>query len=104
MQMSFSGRTHGKTVLIVLLLCATAFAQFAALTDSHTLHFTNDHCCLLCHIGVLPFLQPDAAMSAAPVVPVEWLPWNSDRVLFRDTLLVSRSTRAPPADFHLSAV
>ena len=95
MQMALSGRLSLRTALIVLLLCATAYAQFAALTDSHP-HVSNDHCCLLCHVGVLPFLQPDIAISAVPAEAVEWLPADPEIVPFDDTLLVCRSTRAPP--------
>jgi hypothetical protein len=101
--MALSGRAHFRA-LIVLALCAMAFAQFAALTDSHTPHVANDHCCLLCHIGVLPFLQPDSVLSAAPAAPIEWLPWSPDSVVFHDAYLGSRSSRAPPATFPLSNV
>ncbi len=96
--MALGGRAWVRTALIVLLLCATASAQFAALSDTHTPHFANDHCCLLCHIGVLPFLQPDTGATAAPGEPGEWLPFSPGTVFCQDAQLVSRSTRAPPAD------
>lgn len=102
--MALSGCASRRTALIVVLLCATVFAQFAALTDSHTPHYANDHCCLLCHIGVLPFLQSDSALSAAPAAPVEWLQRAPECVPFHDAFLVSRSSRAPPAAFPVSAV
>jgi hypothetical protein len=80
------------------------FAQFAALTDSHTPHFANDHCCLLCHIGVLPFLQPDSGVSDAPAARVQWLARDPECVLFHDAFLISRSSRAPPATLPVSTV
>jgi hypothetical protein len=96
MQMALGGRAKRRTVLIVLLLCAVSLAQFAALQDNHTLHFANDHCCLLCHVGVLPFLQPDTGISAAPAAPVEWLAFSPGSVFCQDALLVHRDSRAPP--------
>ncbi len=88
----------------MLLLCATVYAQLAALADSHKPHLQNDRCCLLCHSGVLPFLQADSDISTAPTATVEWLPRNPDRLLFHDAFLVSRSSRAPPRPTLDSAV
>jgi hypothetical protein len=104
MQMALSRCAPRRAFLIVLLLCATVYAEFAALSDSHAPHFPNDHCCLLCHIGVLPFLQPDSDFSAAQAAPIEWLASDPDCVQFHDAFLVSRSSRAPPATLSVSAV
>jgi len=91
-----SRHRRGNVALIVFLLCATVCAQSAALAGEHTPHHATDHCCLLCHIGVLPFLQAHVQVSIAPAAPVEWLAGTPDLGRMRDALLVSRSTRAPP--------
>jgi len=71
-------------------------AQSAALASEHHAHHATDHCCLLCHIGVLPFLQVASEMPVAPDAAVGWLTWEPGSGLFHDGLLVSKSSRAPP--------
>jgi len=102
--MALSSPASRRVAIFALVLCAMIFAQFAALTDSHTPHFANDHCCLLCHIGVLPFLQPDSAVSAAPATRVQWLARDFECVPFHDAFLISRSSRAPPTTLPVSIV
>jgi hypothetical protein len=51
---------HRKALLIVLLLCVTGVAQFAALVSERETHHASDHCCLLCHAGPLQFLEVSA--------------------------------------------
>lgn len=82
---------------VVFLLCATAYVQGAAFESAPEHHHSPDHCCLLCHIGPLPFLQASTCATAAPAVPVEWLVSNPNSESVHDILLAPSSSRGPPA-------
>jgi hypothetical protein len=88
---------HRKALLIVLLLCVTGLAQFAAMVGQPETHRSSDHCCLLCHVGPLPFLTASASSSVAPLFEVVWLTPTTDAAAAHDVLLPSSPARAPPA-------
>ena len=81
----------------MFLLCLMVYAQSVALFAPPETHHTSGHCCLLCHLGTLPFLQVTTGASVAPIVLVERLIPNSDFEASHDVLLTANSSRAPPA-------
>jgi len=88
--------TRSRVCVIVLLLCAF-FAQSSAFESEHQQHNSSQHCCLLCHIGPLPFVQAGAIATAEPLVAIAWLPPSDPRHRKHDVLPSSDSSRAPPA-------
>ena len=88
---------HRRALLIVLLLCVTGAAQFAALVSEPETHHASDHCCLLCHAGPLQFLQVSASTGLAPVFKVVWLTPTVEAAVARDVQLPASPARAPPA-------
>jgi hypothetical protein len=86
----------GRTLLVVLMICAFATAQFSALALENEHHHSSQHCCALCHVG-LPFLQPAVASSAPPLLSVVWLTASADQLAPHQALLAQASSRAPPA-------
>ena len=88
---------HRKALLIVLLLCVTGVAQFAALVSERETHHASDHCCLLCHAGPLQFLEVSASAGLAPVFEVVWLTPATEVATAHDVQLAASPARAPPA-------
>jgi hypothetical protein len=88
---------HRKALLIVLLLCVTGAAQFAALGSETETHHASDHCCLRCHVGPLPFLEASESSLVAPVFEVVWLAPATDVATLHDVQLPASPARAPPA-------
>jgi hypothetical protein len=88
---------HRKALLIVLLLCVTGIAQYAALGSERESHHASDHCCLRCHIGPLQFLGATASPAIAPVFEVVWLTPAAEVATAQDFGLPATPARAPPA-------
>jgi hypothetical protein len=88
---------HRRALLIVLLLCVTGIAQFAALASERETHHASDHCCLLCHAGPLAFLEVSASAGVAPVFEVVWLTPATVVATAHDVQLPASPARAPPA-------
>jgi hypothetical protein len=88
---------HRKALFIVLLLCVTGVAQFAALVGEPESHHTSDHCCLLCHMGPLHFLEASVSVGPAPVFAVVWLTPAADVAMVHEVQLPFSPARAPPA-------
>lgn len=86
-----------RTLLVFLLLCVTVYAQSAALLAAIEPHHATGHCCVLCHVGSLPFLEIASIGSVAPIVILEGFVANSDFASSHDVLLGTNSSRAPPA-------
>jgi hypothetical protein len=86
----------GRLLIILLLLCVTVVAQSSALAAQSESHHSPDHCCLLCHVGPLPFLQASVAASFAPVFQVVWLAPPAQFETTSDVLVVPSPSRAPP--------
>jgi len=86
-----------RTLTVLFLLCVVVFAQSAALLSAIEPHHATGHCCILCHIGSLPFVESASPASVAPNVIVERLIPNPDTKSWHDVLLNSNSSRAPPA-------
>ena len=88
---------HRKALFIVLLLCVTGLAQFSALIGQPENHRSSDHCCLLCHVGPLPFLEASASSAIAPVFEMVWMTPVTGAATTHDAFLPSSPARAPPA-------
>jgi|SRR5271157_154027 len=83
--------------VILLLLCVTVLAQSSALAAQSESHHAPDHCCLLCHVGPLPFLQHSVSAVLAPVFQMVWLAPPAHFETTSDVLVVPSPSRAPPA-------
>jgi hypothetical protein len=88
---------YRKALFVILLLCVTGVAQFAALVGEPESHHSADHCCLLCHMGPLHFLEASASAGLAPVFAVVWLTPATESATAHDVQLPSSPARAPPA-------
>ena len=88
---------HRKALFIVLLLCVTGIAQMAALVGEPESHHSADHCCLLCHMGPLHFLQASTSTGLAPVFAVVWLTPAAEEATAHDVQLPFSPARAPPS-------
>jgi hypothetical protein len=86
-----------RYALALLLLCAVTVGQSAALTSEHVRHQAQDHGCLVCYAGALPFLQSSTAAPLAPVLRIAWLESAPDFEATHDARPATRSSRAPPA-------
>jgi len=87
-----------RTLAVLFLLCLMVCAQTAAVFASVEPHHATGHCCVLCHIGSIPFLETAARAFFAPIVVVERLIHNPDFEASHDVLLTANSSRAPPAN------
>jgi hypothetical protein len=86
-----------RLLVVLLLLCVTMVAQYSALSAQSESHHSPDHCCLLCHVGPLPFLQTSVAAAMAPLFQVVWLAPQARFETTSDVRLVPSPSRAPPA-------
>lgn len=86
-----------KAFAVLFLLGLMLFAQLAVLFAQPEAHQADGHCCVLCHLGSLPFLQVAAGPPASPMVVVERVIPNRAIESLRDVLLSLNSSRAPPA-------
>ncbi len=85
-----------RCALVLILLCAVAVVQSAALTSEHEQHRATDHGCLVCVAGSLPFLEPSTGAPLAPVLRIQWLESAPDFETANDARITERSSRAPP--------
>jgi hypothetical protein len=95
--MTWRARTRIRYALALLLLCAVTVGQSAALTSAHVQHQAQDHGCLVCYAGSLPFLQSSTGAPLAPVLRIAWLESPPDFEATHDSRPAARSSRAPPA-------
>jgi len=78
-------------------VCLTLLGQSLALDSQEESHHAPDHCCLLCHVGPLPFLQTTPTATVTPVFLVVWLAPTPDFEPAPTALLFATSSRGPPA-------
>jgi hypothetical protein len=90
-------RGIARSSLVLLLLYAVVCAQTAPLSAEHCHQNPSHHCCGLCHVGPLPFLQPVLAVALAPIIALAWLASASDLDSPHQVLLSAGSSRAPPS-------
>jgi hypothetical protein len=86
-----------RTLLVMLLVCLTLCGQSSTLASQRESHHTPDHCCLLCHVGPLPFVQTTVTATVMPIFPVAWLAPIPDFETAHQVLLSASSSRGPPA-------
>ena len=86
-----------RLLVVLLLLCVTLVAQSSALSAQSESHHSPDHCCLLCHVGPLPFLQTSVSATLTPHFQMVWLAPQADAEAPSDRQLLPRPSRAPPA-------
>ena len=84
-------------LLVLLLLSAVICAQATSLLSEQLHQHSSQHCCGLCHIGPLPFLQPAVAAYIAPVLAAARFEWSHKLDAPHDVMLTAGYTRAPPA-------
>jgi hypothetical protein len=82
---------------VAFLLAVMVCGQAVALVSEHQHHHSSQHCCALCHVGQLPFLQPAGSAAMAPVVSTVWLAWSAGADTPHEVFLSAGSSRAPPA-------
>lgn len=95
--MTRGARRRIQYALALLLLCAVTAGQTAALTAPHEQHQAQDHGCLVCLAGSLPFLQASIGVPEVPVLRIAWLESTPDFEAKHDARPTARSSRAPPA-------
>ena len=83
--------------IVLLLLCVTVLAQSSSLSAQSESHHSPDHCCLLCHVGPLPFVQTSISAALAPVFQTVWLAPAAQFETTSDVLVIPSPSRAPPA-------
>jgi hypothetical protein len=92
-----AGQFRVRAPLILLLVLLTLCGQSLALTSQEESHHAPDHCCLLCHLGPLPFLQTTVAATLTPIFQAAWLAPTSDFEAAHQMPVFAGSPRAPPA-------
>ncbi len=83
--------------MVLFLLCVTVLAQSSALAGQTESHHSPDHCCLLCHVGPLPFLQTSVSAKLTPLLRVVWLAPPTSFEATADVRIVPSPSRAPPS-------
>jgi hypothetical protein len=84
-------------MLVLLLVCLTLRGQSLAFASQEESHHAPDHCCALCQVGPLPFLQTTVTAAVAPVFVVAWLATSPDFEPAHQAPLFATSSRGPPA-------
>jgi hypothetical protein len=95
--MTVRWRASRRHACIWLLLCLVLLAQSAGFAAANEQHHSQDHCCLLCHAGPLPFLHSNVSAVVAPVFCTVWLESTPNIISTHEVLLSTSSSRAPPA-------
>lgn len=94
--MAGRGTTRTGWITLVLFVCLVVFAQSASLSAQFESHHATDHCCLLCHVGAIPFLQVAVASRLTPVFREVWFAPPVDVVMAGESVPLIRASRAPP--------
>lgn len=95
-QAARNGQLFRRILPVLLLVCLTLLGQALALASQEESHHAPDHCCLLCHVGPLPFVQSIVTATVTPVFLVAWLAPAPDFELAHFALLFASSSRGPP--------
>jgi len=86
-----------RTLFVLFLVFLTLHGQSLALASQEESHHASDHCCLLCHVGPLPFLQTTVSATVTPIFLVAWLAPAPDFEPTCQAPLFACSSRGPPA-------
>lgn len=95
--MTHERQRHRRLVTALLVICLAVFAQSVALSGQRGPHHSPDHCCLLCHVGPLPFLQAGDSAVLPSALKVVWLALTPPFETSSDVRRIPRPSRAPPA-------
>jgi hypothetical protein len=95
--MTLRCRGEGRHVFVLLLLCLVLVAQSTGFASANEEHHSQDHCCLLCHVGPLPFLHTNISAVVVPAFCMVWLESAPDFIPTHEVFLSTSSSRAPPA-------
>jgi hypothetical protein len=87
-----------RTIGLLVLLCFTVLGQWCALDAQHQQHRSDEHCCLLCHIGPQATLDTVETVYRAPVFSVAWITPAAPGERPLQAPVFHTSSRAPPAD------
>ena len=87
-----------RTIGLLVLLCLTVLGQWCALDAQHQQHRSDEHCCLLCHIGPQATIDSVAPIYRAPVFSADWITPPSEDARPRPAAVFHTPSRAPPAD------
>jgi len=96
-QAAGGGPRSVRTLLVLLLVCVILLSQSLALASQEESHHGPDHCCLLCHVGPLPFLQTTVTATVTPIFLVAWLAPTPDFEPAHLVPLFTTASRGPPA-------
>jgi hypothetical protein len=83
-------------LFVFLLLYLAIWAQSSALTSRPGPHHAPDHCCPLCQVGLLPYVQPAIAFVVTPAFLSVWRAPTPDFGPAHEVLVAAGSSRAPP--------
>jgi hypothetical protein len=100
--MGSQGTTRRGNAVFVFLVCLLIFGQSASLAAQFESHHADEHCCLLCHVGALPFLQVAVVSTVAPVFRKVWFAPCAEITVLREAAPVICSSRAPPSSALLA--
>src|SRR5450631_2004884 len=92
----FHASRRTNSLLVLLFLCALMCAQSASFVSEHSHRHASQHCCLLCHSGPLPLLQPVTSTGISPMLAVAWLSLSGDFDTPHEGPHTPGSSRAPP--------
>jgi len=82
--------------MVLLLVCLTLRGQSLAFASQEESHHAPDHCCALCQVGPLPFLQTTVTATVTPVFTVAWLAPTRDSEPTHQAPSFTISSRGPP--------
>ncbi len=86
-----------RYAIALLLLCALLCGESAALTPDHQRHQSQNHSCLVCQVGSLPFLGRAIAAPSAGIVLLARLGNTDSFTAPQELRCAVRCSRAPPA-------
>jgi hypothetical protein len=75
-------------------------AQSSAIASAGEQH--QGHCCALCHLGPIPFLNAPVTFDPTPVFSMARLESAPEIQAIREVPLPTRTSRAPPSISHQS--
>lgn len=92
--------TKRRTIGLLVLLCLTILGQLCGLSAEHKEHASDEHCCLLCHIGPHATLDAVAPVFIAPVFSASWVAPLAESTAPRSASVSHATSRGPPSTSH----
>jgi hypothetical protein len=85
-----------RTIGLLIVLLITVLSQWSAWNAEYQQHRSEEHCCLLCHIGPHASLDAIAPILRAPELFVAWIAPPAEATSPREASVSRSSSRAPP--------